>query len=61
MELLTTTEAALRLGITPSQVRHLAAAGQFKGARRFGRDWLIPARALTAARPTVGRPRKAAL
>lgn len=58
---LTTTETALRLGITASQVRRLAAAGQFKGARRIGRDWLIPSRSLEAARPTVGRPRKITL
>lgn len=45
---LTTTEYAHRLGINPSRVRQLLAEGRIPGARKHGRDWLIPA----DARPT---------
>jgi len=57
--LLTTTEAASRLGITPRRVRALIAAGRLD-AERIGRDWLIADDALTAVTTRkVGRPRKA--
>jgi excisionase family DNA binding protein len=55
---LTTTQAAARLGITPRRVQALIALGRlFPGARKVGRDWLIPAREVEAARGRkAGRP-----
>lgn len=56
--LLTTTEAAERLGITPRRVTMLIAAGRL-AAVRVGRDWLIEPAALDAVRHRpAGRPRK---
>jgi excisionase family DNA binding protein len=60
---LTTDQAAARLGITPRRVRQLIASGALP-AERLGRDWLIEEAALAAvaARPgpgyPKGRPRK---
>jgi len=57
--LLTTAQAAKRLGITPDSVRHQIARGRLLGEKR-GRDYFIPAievaRYATARR--MGRPRK---
>lgn len=39
---LTTAEAAKRLGVSPGRVRHFLAEGRIQ-ARKFGRDWAIPA------------------
>ena len=39
---LTTTEAAERLGVAQSAVRVWLAKGRFPGAYRWGRDWAIP-------------------
>jgi excisionase family DNA binding protein len=41
-ELLTVAEAAARAGVTAQRVRLLCKQGRIPGARRFGRDWLIP-------------------
>lgn len=43
--LLTTTQAATRLGITPRRVRVLITTGRLT-AQRIGRDWLIDERHL---------------
>lgn len=58
MTLLTTAEAAQRLGITPAGVRKLVERGRLP-AKRFGRDLQIRAAdlALVAGRKR-GRPRK---
>lgn len=55
---LTTAEAAARLGLSPQQVRLLCRLGRIR-ARRHGRDWLLDAAAVEAARkrPKVGRPK----
>jgi excisionase family DNA binding protein len=42
MKLLTTSEAAKILGVTPRRVRVLASTGRLRGAQQVGRDWLIP-------------------
>jgi excisionase family DNA binding protein len=61
--LLTTDQAAARLGITARRVRQMIAQGQLP-AQRLGRDWLIEEAALAAVatRPgpgyPKGRPRK---
>jgi len=61
MTTITTTEAALRLGITPRHVRHLIKTGQLP-AVKAGRDWLIEEKNLkqAEARRKPGRPRKGA-
>jgi len=62
---LTTSEAAERLGVTPMRVRQLCQGGELPGARRRGRDWLIPVAAISVyqqnRRPAgypAGRPRR---
>lgn len=42
---LTTAEAAKRLGVSTGRVRQFLADGRIK-ARKFGRDWAIPASAV---------------
>ncbi len=61
-DLLTTAQAAAIIGVIPARVRRLAEDGRFPGARKHGRDWLIPRADVTAyadspRRP--GRPRRA--
>jgi excisionase family DNA binding protein len=46
MTLLTTAQAAARLGITDSHVRRLIIAKRLKATRHGERAWLIEARAL---------------
>jgi excisionase family DNA binding protein len=55
---LTTAQAALRLGVTPSQVRRLILAGRLP-ATKFGRDLQIRPEDVEALlpRPKPGRPR----
>jgi excisionase family DNA binding protein len=59
MELLTTRQAAERLGLTDRQVRNLCEAGHLP-ARKYGWSWLIRDRDLPRAelRPGKGRGRK---
>lgn len=52
---LTTADAARALQRTPARIRQLCQAGRLPGARRHGRDWLIPASALAHVRL---RPRR---
>jgi excisionase family DNA binding protein len=55
---LTTTEAAVTLGVTPQRIRALIAAGRLR-AVKVGRDWLIRPPDLEAVRNRKpGRPRK---
>jgi excisionase family DNA binding protein len=59
MKIITTTEAARRLGVTPTRVRALIEAKRLK-AFKYGREWLIDPKDLEAVRVRkVGRPRKA--
>ena len=58
MKLLTTHDAADRLGVTDRRVRALIEGGRLP-ALRVGRDWLIRAEDLRrVARRKPGRPRK---
>ena len=60
MKIITTVEAAKRLGVTPSRVRALIEAKRLK-AFKYGREWLIDPKDLAAVRNRkVGRPRKRA-
>jgi excisionase family DNA binding protein len=59
-ELLTTTEAAARLGLTVRAVQKMIEAGRLE-ARKVGRDYLIAPGALAnITRQAPGRPPKAA-
>lgn len=51
--LLTTEQAAARLGVSPRRVRAMIAAGRL-AAQQVGRDWLISPEAIRDYRP--GRP-----
>ena len=54
-ELINTAEAAQRLGISEDWIRKLCAQGRIPGAKKIGRDWLIPVGA--RIEPTgLGRP-----
>ena len=58
MKIITTTEAAKRLGVTPTRVRALIEAKRLK-AFKYGREWLIYVKDLDAVKNRkVGRPRK---
>jgi excisionase family DNA binding protein len=58
MKIITTTEAAKRLGVTPTRVRALIEAKRLK-AFKYGREWLIDPKDLDAVKDRkVGRPRK---
>ncbi|HJP93171.1 MAG TPA: helix-turn-helix domain-containing protein [Pyrinomonadaceae bacterium] len=58
MKIITTTEAARRLGVTPTRVRALIEAKRLK-AFKYGREWLIDPKDLDAVKDRkVGRPRK---
>jgi excisionase family DNA binding protein len=59
-ELLTTAEAADRLGLTMRAVQKMIEAGRLE-ARKVGRDYLIdPAALENIPRQTAGRPPKSA-
>lgn len=58
MKIITTAEAARRLGVTPNRVRALIEAKRLK-AFKYGREWLIDPKDLEAVKDRkVGRPRK---
>lgn len=61
MALITTAEAAERLGVTDRRVRQMIEDGILKG-EKVGRDYLIDEDSLEAAkeRPKPGRPTKKA-
>lgn len=42
MDLITTKEAAAIIGCLPRSVKTLCQRGKLPGARKVGRDWLIP-------------------
>lgn len=58
--LITTRQAAERLGISPRRIRQLIKSGQLS-ATKAGRDWLIDSDSLDSlvkVHRRVGRPRK---
>ena len=58
MKIITTAEAAKRLGVTQNRVRALIEAKRLK-AFKYGREWLIDPKDLEAVKDRkVGRPRK---
>ena len=58
MKIISTAEAARRLGVTPNRVRALIEAKRLK-AFKYGREWLIDPKDLEAVKDRkVGRPRK---
>ena len=58
MELLTTTQAAARLGISGQRVRLLCTQGRIKATKTASGYWLIDAEALAEYTPgTVGWPK----
>lgn len=42
--MITATDAAALLGVTPRRVQALCQQGRIRGARKLGRDWLLPDR-----------------
>ena len=58
MKIITTAEAAKRLGVTANRVRAMIRAKRLN-AFKFGREWLIDPKDLDAVKERkVGRPRK---
>ena len=57
IKLVTAAQAAIALDVTPARIRQLAGAGRIKGAKRMGRDWIMPSRLRIKTVPQ-GRPRK---
>jgi len=58
MKIITTTEAAKRLGVTPDRVRKMIEAKRLK-ATKLGNVWVIDPKDLDAVKDRkVGRPRK---
>jgi excisionase family DNA binding protein len=45
-DFVTVEDAALRAGVSRQRVRLLCKQGRLPGARRFGRDWLVPVQGL---------------
>ena len=59
MKIISTTEAAKRLGVTADRVRKMIEAKRLK-ATKFGNVWMIDPKDLDALKDRkVGRPRKA--
>jgi excisionase family DNA binding protein len=59
MKIISTTEAARRLGVTANRVRAMIRAKRLK-AMKVGHEWLIDPKDLDAVKERkVGRPRKA--
>lgn len=56
---LTCKEAAAELNVTDGRVRQLLMEGRIWGARKFGRDWLIPS-PIRVQKRKLGRPAGAA-
>ena len=58
MKIISTADAAKRLGVTQSRVQKMIAAKRLK-AIKVGREWLIDPKDLDAVKDRkVGRPRK---
>jgi hypothetical protein len=57
-EMLTTREAGAVMGVVAARVRQLAGEELIPGARKYGRDWMIPKDfAIAFRREKRGRPR----
>lgn len=57
--LLSVAEVAEEMGVHPSRVKALLQEGRLAGARKIGRDWIVPRVALELFNPKPeGRPRK---
>lgn len=52
MEFLTIKEIAEKWNVTPRRIQKRCSDGRIPGARKFGRDWAIPAR---TEKPTDAR------
>lgn len=52
MEFLTIKEIAENWNVTPRRIQKMCSDGRIPGARKFGRDWAIPA---DAKKPTDAR------
>lgn len=60
MKIISTAEAARRLGVTPNRIRALIDAKRLK-ATKLGHVWMIDAKDLSAVKKRKpGRPRKTA-
>ena len=58
--MLTSAQAAERVGVAQITIRVWCSSGKLAGADKLGRDWLIPESALDAVtKGKAGRPRKA--
>jgi excisionase family DNA binding protein len=58
MKIISTTEAARRLNVSPSRIRAMISSGRLK-AMKVGKVWLIDPKNLDAVKDRkVGRPRK---
>jgi excisionase family DNA binding protein len=58
MKIISTTEAAKRLNVSPSRIRAMIGSGRLK-AMKVGKVWLINPKDLEAVKDRkVGRPRK---
>lgn len=55
MEYISTKEASSKWGISPTRITILANEGRIPGAKKFGKNWLIPASAIKPERK-AGRP-----
>lgn len=57
ISLLTTAQAAEVLSLSVRRVKQLCTDGRFPGARKLGRDWLIPAGDVASFEPQLaGNP-----
>ncbi len=60
-DFLTTNEAAQRLGVSAAYIRQMIIRGIIKGAKKFGRDNMVPADEIEILKNTekkAGRPKK---
>ena len=57
MQIINVKEAAQRLGVSIQTARLWCSKGLIPGAKKIGRDWMIPVEALDMIeRPKLGRP-----
>lgn len=58
--LISVTQAAKELGLTPARVRQMCNRGEIPSAFRLGNSWAIPRAAVERLkfRPRPGRPKK---
>ena len=58
-EFLSTADVAAELSLTVRRIQAMLKVGAFVGAKKFGRDWMIPRESLAAVRVygKAGRPK----